>query len=129
MHFTNNTHNSSLNDFSYIHCHLIYSLYGVFEHTIDHSQHTRLRWLRGGAGERALPVMDYTGRVHPTGVTYSGWRYGLHKLKYRKGLGKLSFRYLKGLSKFEEVEAYLESSGTNIVVNYRQGRLRTRWLI
>ena len=39
----------------------------------------------------------YTGRLRPKGVPFSGWRYIkgelFHELKYRKGLGKLSFRY------------------------------------
>ena len=50
-----------------------------------------------------LPIMDYTGRLRPKGVPFSGWRYikgqGFHEMKYRKRLGKLSFRYKKGLSK------------------------------
>ena len=49
----------------------------------------------GGGG--ALPIMDYTGRLRLKGVPFSGWRYikgkGFHELKYRKGLGKLTFRY------------------------------------
>ena len=44
--------------------------------------------------------MDYTGRLHPKEVPFSGWRYikgqGFDKLKYREEWGKLSFRYLKG---------------------------------
>ena len=41
----------------------------------------------------ALPIMDYTGRLRPKGVPFSGWRYmkgkGFQEMKYRKGLGKL----------------------------------------
>ena len=41
-----------------------------------------------------LPIMDYTGRLRPKGVPFSGWRYikgyGFHELKHRKGLGKLT---------------------------------------
>ena len=46
---------------------------------------------RGGG---VLPIMDYTGRLHPKGAPFSGWRYikgrdFFRELKYRKGLGKL----------------------------------------
>ena len=46
-----------------------------------------------------LNIMHYMGRLRPNGVHLSGWMYikvyGFPKLKYREGLGKLSFRYLK----------------------------------
>ena len=52
----------------------------------------RLTQKRGGA----LPIIDYNGRLCPKEVPFSGLRYikgyGFHALKYRKGLGKLSFR-------------------------------------
>ena len=46
--------------------------------------------------EGALPIMPYV-RLRSKGVPFSGWRYikgsGFQELKYRKGLGKLIFRY------------------------------------
>ena len=52
--------------------------------------------LKEARGEGVLPIMDYTGSLRPKGVPFSGWRYikgkGFHELKYRKGLGKLTFR-------------------------------------
>ena len=51
----------------------------------------------GGGGGGVLPIMDYTGRLRPKGVPFSGLRYikgeVFHELKCRKGLGKLAFRY------------------------------------
>ena len=51
-----------------------------------------------GVGGGVLPIMAYTGRLHPKGVPFSGFRYieekGFHKLKYIKG--KLVFLVLKG---------------------------------
>ena len=39
----------------------------------------------------ALPTMEYTGKLCPKGVPFSGWRYIIgqefHELKYRKGVG------------------------------------------
>ena len=29
----------------------------------------------GGGGGGTLPIVDYTGRLHPKGVPFSGWRY------------------------------------------------------
>ena len=47
----------------------------------------------------ALPIMDYTGRLRPKGVPFSGWRnikrQGFHELRYRKGRGKLTFLILR----------------------------------
>ena len=41
---------------------------------------------------RLLPIMAYTGRLHPKGVPFSGFRYikgqGLHKLRYVQRVGK-----------------------------------------
>ena len=57
---------------------------------------------RGGGGGGVgwggvFPIMDYTGRLRPKGVPFSGGRYikgwRFHELKYRKRLGKLKFRY------------------------------------
>ena len=39
--------------------------------------------------------MDYTRRLRPKGIPFSGW--GFHELKYRKVLAKLSTSYLKYL--------------------------------
>ena len=58
----------------------------------------------GGGGGAMLPIMDYTGRFFPKRAPFAGWRYikgwGFHLLNYRKGEGKLSFRYLQGISKY-----------------------------
>ena len=47
-----------------------------------------------------LPIMAYTGRLRPTGVPFSGFRYmkgwGFYSLKYTKGWGNLSFGSVKG---------------------------------
>ena len=47
-----------------------------------------------------LPIMAYTGRLHPKGVPFSGFRYmkgyGFYSLKYMKGKGNLSFGSVKG---------------------------------
>ena len=43
----------------------------------------------GGGGGGVLPVMAYTGRLHPKGVPFSDFTYlkgkGFHKLRYIKG--------------------------------------------
>ena len=47
-----------------------------------------------------LPLMAYTGRLHPKGVPFSDFRYmeeyGFYSLKYAKGQGNLSFGSVKG---------------------------------
>jgi len=42
-----------------------------------------------GGGEGVLHIMVYTGRLHPKGVPFSGF-------KYIKGLGFHKFRNMKG---------------------------------
>ena len=45
-------------------------------------------------------IIAYIGRLRPKGVPFSRFRHtkrkGFHESKYMKGLGNVSFRYLKG---------------------------------
>ena len=65
-------------------------------HSILRSAVSRVSLSSGGV----LPMMAYTGRLRPKGVPFSGFRYAkgrvIHKLRFTKGQGNQSVRYIKG---------------------------------